>query len=74
MKALEEHYFVKKLCGYIFHSPSRFYFEILSLYECKYHIVFCPKYCFRIFDGEISEYTKQQIYILCRQKESVELI
>lgn len=43
-------------------------------YECKYHIVFCPKYHFRIFEGEISEYTKQQIYVFCRQKELVELI
>ncbi len=42
-----------------------------TLYKCKYHIVFCPKYRFRIFDGEISEYTKQQIYILCRQKKLV---
>ena len=45
-----------------------------TLYECKYHIVFCPKYRFRIFDGEINEYTKQQIYILCRQKELVVVI
>ena len=53
-------------------------FKILTctLYECKYHIVlvFCPKYQFRIFDGKISEYTKQQIYKLCRQKELVEVI
>jgi len=36
--------------------------------------VFCPKYRFRIFKDEISEYSKQQIYILCRYKESVEII
>ena len=45
-----------------------------TLYECKHHIVFCPKYRFMIFNGEINEYTKQQIYILCRQKELVEVI
>ena len=45
-----------------------------TLYECKYHIVFCPKYCFRIFRDEISEYSKQQLYILCRYKESVEIM
>lgn len=45
-----------------------------TIYECKYHIVFCPKYRFRIFKGDIAGYTKQQIYILCGQKELVELM
>ncbi|MEE4357153.1 MAG: IS200/IS605 family transposase [Desulfococcaceae bacterium] len=39
-----------------------------TIYECKYHIVFCPKYRFRILKGEIAEYVRQQIYFLCRQK------
>ena len=45
-----------------------------SLYECKYHVVFCPKYRFRIFTDDIAEYTRQQIYQLCRQKELVEAL
>jgi putative transposase len=45
-----------------------------TLYECKYHIVFCPKYRFRIFDDKIGEYTKQQLYFLSRQKELVEIM
>ncbi len=45
-----------------------------SIYECKYHIVFCPKYRYRIFKEEIAEYTRQQIYGLCRQKELVEVL
>ena len=45
-----------------------------TIYECKCHIVFCPKYRFRIFEGEIAGYTKQQIYILCGQKDLVELM
>jgi putative transposase len=45
-----------------------------TLYECKYHIVFCPKYRFRIFKGEIGEYAKQQTYILCRQKDLIEVM
>jgi hypothetical protein len=40
-----------------------------SIYECKYHIVFCPKYRYRIFKDEIGEYAKQQVYQLCKQKE-----
>ena len=45
-----------------------------TIYECKYHIVCCPKYRYRIFKDEIKEYTKGQIYILCRQKGLVEIL
>ena len=45
-----------------------------SLYECKYHIVFCPKYRYRVLQGEIAEYAQQQIYNLCRQKDAVEVL
>ena len=45
-----------------------------SIYECKYHIVFCPKYRYRIFIDDIAEYTRQQIYQLCRQKELLEIL
>lgn len=45
-----------------------------SIYECKYHIVFCPKYRFRILKDEIVEYVQQQIYRLCQQKELVEVL
>ena len=44
-----------------------------SLYECKYHIVFCPKYRFRILRDEIGETVRQQIYSLCEYKEGVEV-
>lgn len=45
-----------------------------SIYECKYHIVFCPKYRQRIFREAIAEYTRQQIYELCGQKEQIEIL
>ena len=45
-----------------------------SIYECKYHVVFCPKYRFRIFQDDIARYTRQQIYTLCRQKDLVEVL
>lgn len=45
-----------------------------TIYECKYHIVFCPKYRFRILKDAIAEYCKQQIYKLCIQKELVEIL
>jgi putative transposase len=51
-------------------------FEKLShtLYECKYHVVFCPKYRMRVLKEEIAEYTRQQIYQLCRQKDRLQVM
>ena len=45
-----------------------------SLYECKYHIVFCPKYRYRILKEAIGEYVTQLVYQLCKQKEQVEVL
>lgn len=45
-----------------------------SLYECKYHIVFCPKYRYKILQGEVVTYLLLQINRLCEQKEDVEVI
>ena len=45
-----------------------------SVYECKYHVVFCPKYRSRVLRDEMAEYVRQQIYQLCRQKEGVEVL
>jgi putative transposase len=50
---------------------SRFRKLSHSLYDCKYHIVFCPKYRYRIFKDMLGEYAKQQVYQLCKQKEQV---
>jgi len=45
-----------------------------SLYECKYHIIFCPKYRYKILKDEVAKYVTQQIYRLCNQKEDVEVL
>ena len=45
-----------------------------SIYECKYHVVFCPKYRYRILKGEMAHYARGQIQQLLRQKELVEVI
>ncbi len=45
-----------------------------SLYECKYHIVFCPKYRYKILDKDVSKYVHQSIYRLCNQKSGVEIL
>ena len=38
-----------------------------TLYECKYHIVFCPKYRYRILKEEIAIHAEQQVYLLSSQ-------
>lgn len=53
---------------------SRFKKLSHSIYECKYHIVMCPKYRHRIFKDDVAEYAKQQLYSLCRQKDLVEVL
>ena len=45
-----------------------------SLYECKYHIVFCPKYRYKILQNEVRKYVEQQIYVLSNQKDKVEVL
>ena len=44
-----------------------------TIYECKYNMVFCPQYRYRIFEGQIGEYAKHQVYFLVRQKDLVEV-
>ena len=53
---------------------SRFKKLSHTIYECKYHVVICPKYWHRIFKGEIGEYARQEIYVLCKQKELLEVL
>ena len=45
-----------------------------SIYECKYYVVFCPKYRYRILRDEVAEYTQQQVYRLCQRKDKVEVL
>ena len=45
-----------------------------TLYECKYHVVFCPKYRYRIFRDEVATYVTPQIQKLLGQKEMIEVL
>jgi len=45
-----------------------------SLYESKYHIVFCPKYRYKILDEVVSKYVYQEIYRLSNQKDGIEIL
>lgn len=45
-----------------------------SLYECKYHIVFCPKYRYKLMQGDVVKYVTQQVYRLSDQKDGIEVL
>ena len=45
-----------------------------SIYECKYHVVFCPKYRYQILEAEVRGYVEQQVYGLCDQKDGLEVL
>ena len=53
---------------------SRFKKLSHTIYECKYHIIFCPKYRLRIFRDEIRDYTEYQLRRLLDQKDSIEIL
>jgi putative transposase len=40
------------------------------LYQCSYHIVWCPKYRYRILAGEVGQYVDKTIRILCEWKDA----
>ena len=39
------------------------------VYKCDYHIVFVPKYRFRILTGEIKQFVEESIRLLCEWKQ-----
>lgn len=45
-----------------------------SLYECKYHIVFCPKYRYQILKGDVGKFVEKEIRKLSEQKAGVEIL
>jgi len=45
-----------------------------SLYECKYHIVFCPKYRYKILQEEVAKYVSKQVNRLSDQKDGIDVL
>jgi len=39
------------------------------VYQCSYHIVWCPKYRFRILKGQVGNYIESRIRELCEWKK-----
>ena len=45
-----------------------------TVYQCNYHVVFCPKYRYRILNGNVAAYVQQQLFQLARQKDELEIL
>ncbi len=39
-----------------------------TIFQCKYHVVWCPKYRFRILKGEVAKQVETSIRSLCEWK------
>jgi len=39
-----------------------------TIYQCKYYIVWCPKYRYRILKGQVAEFVEQTLRMLCEWK------
>jgi putative transposase len=42
-----------------------------SVWLCSYHIVFCPKYRYKVLVGKAEVFVRNQLYQLCGQKDQV---
>ena len=40
-----------------------------SVWLCKYHITFCPKYRYKILEGRAEVFVRNNLYRLCGQKD-----
>lgn len=40
-----------------------------ALWQCKYHIVWCPKYRFKILKGKVADSVREIIWQLCEWKK-----
>jgi len=46
---------------------SRFQKLSHTIWECKYHIVWCPKYRFRVMQNDVRQYVREVMRELCRR-------
>ena len=38
------------------------------VYQCSYHIIWCPKYRYRILKGDVGKFVEETIKVLCEWK------
>lgn len=45
-----------------------------TIYGCKYHLIFCTKYPYRVLTNEVRQNAKESIEKLVRQKDESEIL
>jgi len=45
-----------------------------TVWSCTYHIVFCPKYRYKILEGKAEVLVRNYLYRLCAQKDQVAIV
>ena len=48
---------------------SRFKKQSHAVWECKYHLVWCPKYRYKILEGELAEEVEKKVREVCEWKK-----
>ena len=44
-----------------------------TVWNCTYHIIFCPKYRFKVLKGEIEVLVRNEIYRLCGRLDQIDV-
>jgi putative transposase len=44
-----------------------------SVWLCTYHIVFCPKYRYKVLEGKTEVLVRNELYKLCSQKDQIQV-
>ena len=44
-----------------------------SVWYCKYHIVFCPKYRYKVLENKAEVMVRNELYKLCGQKHQIQI-
>ncbi len=45
-----------------------------SVWYCKYHIIFCPKYRYHVLQNKAEVTVRNELYKLCSQKHQIQII
>lgn len=44
-----------------------------SVWLCKYHIIFCPKYRYKVLEGKAEILVRNELYKLCGRKDKIQV-
>ena len=44
-----------------------------SMWLCTYHIVFCPKYRYKVLEGKAEVIVRNELYRLCSMKDMIQI-